>query len=336
MKNQSLRRLLAGVEIISLQVLLTLVLALVLTPPHAVRAQETATPAVAEADQKSEADLYRIGPGDVLDIRVFNRPQLSREAVRVDTRGMIRVPMIEADIQAGCRTEVELAREIAGVYLKYQRNPHVDVFIKEYNSRPVSVMGAVSKPGQFQLQRRIRLLELISLAGGPTERAGERILMAHGEQSPVCGKQESVDDIDSYDLNQLVRGDFSANPYVRPGDVITLPEAQQVFVVGNVFRPSSIALKEKITVSQAVAMAGGTMPDSKSDRVRIMRQTPGSMTKTEILVDLRAIDKRTTPDVALMANDIVDVPTSSGKRLLRGLLSAVLPSIGQFPMRVIR
>lgn len=332
MKNKSLRRLLAGVEIISLQILL----ALVLTPPNAVCAQETATPAVAEAEQKSEADLYRIGPGDVLDVRVFNRPQLSREAVRVDTRGMIRVPMIETDIQAGCRTEVELAKEIASVYLKYQRNPHVDVFIKEYNSRPVSVMGAVSKPGQFQLQRRIRLLELISLAGGPTERAGERILMAHGEQSPVCGKQESIDDIDSYDLNQLVRGDASANPYVRPGDVITLPEAQQVFVVGNVFRPSSIALKEKITVSQAVAMAGGTMPDSKSDRVRIMRQTPGSMTKTEILVDLRAIDKRTTPDVALMANDIVDVPTSSGKRLLRGLLSAVLPSIGQFPMRVVR
>lgn len=331
MKNKSLRRLLAGVKIISLQILLTIVLA-----TAGVVVAQQATPAVAEADQKSEADLYRIGPGDVLDVRVFNRPQLSREAVRVDTRGMIRVPMIETDIQAGCRTEVELAKEIASVYLKYQRNPHVDVFIKEYNSRPVSVMGAVSKPGQFQLQRRVRLLELISLAGGPTERAGERILMAHGEQLPVCGKQESIDDIDSYDLNQLVRGDASANPYVRPGDVITLPEAQQVFVVGNVFRPSSIALKEKITVSQAVAMAGGTMPDSKSDRVRIMRQTPGSMTKTEILVDLRAIDKRTTPDVALMANDIVDVPTSSGKRLLRGLLSAVLPSIGQFPMRVVR
>jgi polysaccharide export outer membrane protein len=249
---------------------------------------------------------------------------------------MIRVPMIESEIQAGCRTEVELAKEIAGVYLKYQRNPHVDVFVKEYNSRPVSVMGAVSKPGQFQLQRRIRLLELISLAGGPTERAGERILMAHGEQLPVCGEQAMADEVDSYDLNQLVRGDHDANPYVRPGDVITLPEAQQVFVVGNVFRPSSITLKEKITVSQAVAMAGGMMPDSRSDRVRIMRQTAGSMTKTEILVDLKAIDKRTTPDIALQANDIVDVPTANGKRLLRGLLGAVLPSIAQFPLRVVR
>jgi len=332
MKNKSMRPLLAGVEIISLQILLTLVVAM----PGIVRAQQPAVPAVAVTEEKSEADLYRIGPGDVLDVRVFNRPQLSRDAVRVDTRGMIRVPMIESDIQAGCRTEAELAREIASVYLKYQRNPHVDVFIKEYNSRPVSVMGAVSKPGQFQLQRRVRLLELISLAGGPTERAGERILMAHGEQLPVCGKQELADDVDSYDLNELVRGNQNANPYVRPGDVITLPEAQQVFVVGNVFRPSSIALKEKITVSQAVAMAGGTMPDSRSDRVRIMRQTAGSMTKTEILVDLKAIDKRTTPDVALQANDIVDVPTSSGKRLLRGLLSAVMPAIGQFPMRVVR
>jgi polysaccharide export outer membrane protein len=127
------------------------------------------------AKSVGEDDRYRIGPGDVLDIRVFNRPTLSREAVRVDGRGQIRMPLIEEEIVAACRTEGELAREIAARYLKYQRNPNIDVFVKEYNSQPVAVIGAVNQPGRFQLQKRMRLLDLISYAGGPNDRAGGRI-----------------------------------------------------------------------------------------------------------------------------------------------------------------
>src|SRR6185295_3222545 len=95
--------------------------------------------------QQPVDDRYRIGPGDVLDIRVFNRPQLSREA-RVDSNGMIQMPLIEGDIRAACRTESELAKDIATLYLKYQRNPFVNVFVKDYSSTPVAVIGAVEKP----------------------------------------------------------------------------------------------------------------------------------------------------------------------------------------------
>ena len=141
----------------------------------------------------SPADVqYRIGPGDVLDIRVFNYPQLSRDAARVDGRGMIRMPLLDGDIQAGCRTENELANDLAARYLKYQRRPHVDVFIKEYNSQPVAVIGAVSRPGRFQLQRRVRLLELISFAGGPTDQAGTQIEVAHTGSVFSCNKSEIV------------------------------------------------------------------------------------------------------------------------------------------------
>ena len=302
---------------------------MVLLNPFQTRAQQadTSTPAQANAT----ADLYHIGPGDVLEVRVFNRPQLSRDSVRVDNSGMIRMPMIESEIRAGCRTESELAEQLAGLYLKYQRHPHVDVFIKEYSSKPVAVMGAVDKPGQFQLRRRVRLLELVSLAGGPTDRAGQRVLLARGTEIVSCDENAaaSASGFEAYDLNNTVRGDNSSNPYVHPGDIITVPEAQQVFVVGNVFKPTSISLKEKITVSQAVAMAGGTMADAKKDRVRILRQLPGSPAKTEIVVNLDAISKRKADDIELKPNDIVEVPTSSGKRLFRGLIGAVAPTISR-------
>ena len=280
--------------------------------------------------------LYRIGPGDVLEIRVFNKPQLSRDAVRVDNRGLVRMPMIDSEIQAGCRTEAQLATELGMFYLKYQRHPHVDVFVKEYSSKPVAVMGAVGKPGQFQLQRRVRLLELISLAGGPTDRAGQQVLVAHSTELGTCqaNSTPSVNDFDAYDLTSTIRGEDSSNPYVQSGDIITVPEAQQVFVVGNVFKPSSISLKEKVTVSQAIAIAGGTMSDAKRNRVRILRQVGGGNTKTELIVDLEAISKLKADDIELLANDIVEVPTSSGKRFFRGLLGAIAPSVSRAVMVV--
>ena len=286
----------------------------------------------------SANDAYRIGWGDVLEVRVFNRPQLSRDAVRVDNRGLIRMPMIDVEIRAVCRTESELASEIANLYLPLQRHPQVDVFIKEYSSRPVAVVGAVDKPGQFQLQRSARLLELISLAGGPTDRAGLRVFVAHADQAASCEEPttRSATSFESFDLNQTLKGEASSNPYVRAGDVVTIPEAQQVFVIGDVFRPTSIPLKEKVTLSQAVAMAGGAMPDAKKENVRILRQAPGAATRTEIVVDLNAISKRKDDDPELLANDIVEVPTSTGKRILRGLISAVAPAATSLPIRVVR
>lgn len=312
--------------------------------PSTIRAQQAQASAPAKASTVAAVaihttdDRYRIGAGDVLDIRVFDRPQLSREAVRVDGRGTIRMPLIEGDIQTLCRTEGELAKEIAIRYLKYQRNPQVEVFVKDYNSTPVSVMGAVGKPGQFQLQRRVRLLEMLSLVGGTTERAGERILITRGVEVSSCSAEpsEAVTNPAAYNLNETIAGAEGANPYLRPGDIVTVQEAEQAYVVGNVFRPINIPLKEKISVSRAIAMAGGLLPDSKSDRVRIVRQVPGSDTKTEIYVDLKAIDKRRADDVTLQANDIVDVPTSTGKRVLRTLLNTVAPAITQFPLRIIR
>ena len=116
---------------------------------------------------------------------------------------------------------------------------------------------------------------------------------------------------------------------------VQVPQADQIFVLGNVLKPSAIPLKEPITVSRAIAMAGGTTPNTKKDKIRIIRQLPGSTQKQEITVNLGAIEKNRAEDVALLANDVVHVPSSATKTFFRTLLGAVVPNIAQLPMRVV-
>ncbi len=312
-------------------------------PPPATNAAQKPAANSSVAVKSDRDDRYRIGPGDVLDVRVFNKPILSRENVRVNGNGMIRMPLIDDDILAACRTEGELAKEIATRYLKYQRNPQVDVFVKEYQSQPVAVIGAVNQPSQFKLQRRVRLLELLAFANGLAERAGRSVNVVHGEPTGVvCQSDAAMTDDDyiktglnSYKLKDTFDGVEQANPYIQPGDIIYVPDADQAYIVGNVIRPRTIPLRDPVTISQAIAMAEGLRPDSKKDKIRIVRQEPGSLAKKEIIVDLKAIEKRQAPDVVLQANDIVDVQVNSGKQLLKSFIGAVVPSIGQLPTRVV-
>ena len=283
-------------------------------------------------------EVYRIGPGDVLNIRIYSKPQLAREAVRVEGNGMIRMPLIETDIQAACRTESELARDISTRYAKFYKNLQVDVFIKEYHSKQVAIIGAVNDQSRFELQRRVRLLELLTYAKGPSPKAGQTINIVHSQKASMCQAPETDDlsrSFSSYRLSDTLRGEPNANPYLEGGDIVTLPEADQVYIVGNVFTPLTIALKEPITLSRAIAMAGGVKQDTKKDKIRIVRQEPGSSTKKEIIVDLYAIEKRRAEDPTLSANDIIDVPTSAGKSFLRSLVQGVVPGVGQLPVRVI-
>ena len=286
----------------------------------------------------SQDDRYRIGTGDVLDIRIFNRPQLSREAVRVEGSGMIRMPLIDTEIQASCLTEGELAKEISTRYSKFYKNLQVDVFIKEYHSRQVAIIGAVNDQSRFELQRRVRLLELLTYAKGPSPRAGQTINIVHSTAASPCKKDDDTDAsaaFTSYKLSDVLQGDPKSNPYLEAGDIVTLPEADQVYVVGNVFSPLTIALKEPITLTRAIAMAGGLKQDTRKDKIRVLRQEPGTTIRKEITVALYAIEKKRSEDLALLPNDIIDVPTSAGKSFLRSLVQGVVPGVGQLPVRVV-
>ena len=298
---------------------------------------QTAQPTVTYAADGD--NRYRIGPGDVLDIRILNRPNLSRDAVRVEGNGMIRMPLIDNEIMAACKTEGELAKEISEKYTKFYKNPQVDVFIKEYKSKQAAIIGAVTEQSRFELQRRVRLLELLTFAKGPSPKAGQIINIVHSAQSLSCTLPGAANQPDvafsTYKLSETMMGLPAANPWIEPGDIITLPEAPQVYVVGNVFSPLTIPLKEPVTISRAIAMAGGLKQDSKKDKIRIVRQEPGSTTSKEMLVDLSAIEKKRAEDIVLMPNDIIDVPLSSGKSLLRSLISGVVPNVASLPTRVV-
>jgi len=297
------------------------------------------TPTVLPANNVADT-RYRIGPGDVLSIVVRKAPELSGNE-RVDQRGMIRLPMVDGDVRAACLTEGELAAEIIKLYREFKREPSVDVFVTDFQSRPVAVIGAINSPGQFRLQRRVRLLELLSFAGGPSASAGRAINVIHTGERNICATGEDTrgqiaSDFNVYQLFDTLAGKEGSNPFVQPGDLIRIPEADQIYVLGHVNSPGPIYLRDKkITISRAIAMAGGPARDGKTNSIRIIRQVSDSDRKQEILVDLKAIEKQTAEDIALLPNDVVQVGASTTKTLLNILQGSVPTAITQSAVRVI-
>jgi polysaccharide export outer membrane protein len=344
---------------------LTLLTCLALAFAHAASAQQPGATATAQnapaslatasestaGARRAAPSQYRIGALDVLAIRVAAPEivaQFSADAVEVSECGTIPLLSVQneeqSEIKAAGLTTVELQEQLRKFYTKYKRNPQVVVKVREYNSQPVAVNGAVLRPGQFQLRRPVRLSELVRrFAGGPTERSGGTIQIARMPQLAACDAKApdaaSSDDAFSllvFSLEATLTGEEKSDPFLQPGDVVTLPEAKEAYVVGNVPRPGSVMLKDdRLTVSRAIAMVGGVMPDTKKDRVRIIRQEAGGAKQQEIYVDLEAINKHRAEDIALKPNDIVDVPTSSGKRLLRSLVGTIAPAVSQLPVRII-
>lgn len=337
----------------------------------ALRAQQPSAEVVADLRASTSGEQrYRIGPGDLLDIRVFGHPEMGREA-RVDNGGRIRIPFLD-EVRAACLTEVELSKVIEGKLRKYLRAPQVDVLVKDYQSQPVAVMGAVSHPGRFLLQRRVRLLELLALAGGANTTAGASLNLIRGRDYDFCANpaatstgtptettpgpskpegqqaetQTGTPNAESdklfdgsfltINLHDLLGGASAANIYVEPGDIVSVPEADQVFLTGGVMRPGPIPLRQATTLLQAIGIAGGFYPDAAKKRIRILRQLPGSQERKEQIHDYEAIEKRKEKDVVLLPNDLIEVPSSTAKSMGRGLLNLVVPTAGQLPLRIIR
>lgn len=320
-------------------------------PAAGAQAVQTSAPVeVASPAPRAEAaqGQYRIGPLDVLTIRVTAPeiiPQFSADAVEVSECGTIPLLSVQneeqSEVKAAGLTTLELQEQLRKFYSKYKRNPQVVVKVREYNAQPVAINGAVVRPGQFQMRRPVRLSELVRrYAGGPTERSGGTVQVARVPQSAGCSESAATtDDAPSFlvfSLEATLRGEEKSDPVLQPGDVVTLPEAKEAYVVGNVLRPGPVLLRdEHLTVSRAVAMVGGLMPDTKKGRVRLIRQDADGANRQELTIDLDAIDKHTAEDIALKPNDIIDVPTSGGKRLLRSLVGTIAPTVGQLPVRVI-
>ncbi|HUF05019.1 MAG TPA: polysaccharide biosynthesis/export family protein [Aridibacter sp.] len=282
-------------------------------------------------------DRYRIGFEDVLQVTVFRHPELS-QTISVAQDGTIILPRIDQPIVAVCKTERELTNLITELYKNYLRNPFVNVRAIEQRSQPFAVMGAVNKPGSFFLDRKIRLLELLAMAGGPdVDKSGQRIRVARTGSSSACVDNDTTSsDIEffAYNVNDVLGGDV--NPWMQPGDIVSVLEAEEAFVVGDVFEPAKITLKEPITLTQAIAKAGGINSTARTGKVKILRQQDGSTAKTELVFDLKAIAEKKAEDPLIQGNDIIEVPTDSGKVLKNGIFKVLAGGLGnlfyRFPL----
>ncbi|HEX8336903.1 MAG TPA: SLBB domain-containing protein [Pyrinomonadaceae bacterium] len=299
---------------------------------------------------------YLLGPGDVLDLRVYNEPQFNGPLV-VDDEGNIAVPFIETPIRAQCRNDREIRADIIKALSKYLNKPQVNLRLTEAKSRPPAVVfGAVRSPSRVQMQRKVKLLDLLASSGGVTEAAGGDIQIFHTE-AVMCPDAEDLAAVpaetftpadptqvgyDLYSLRDLKEGKQSANPVVRPGDIVIVQESQPVYMTGAVRTPMSLYLKEGMQLKQAIAMVGGLAKDAKSTGVIIWRRKKGQSEPEKLVVNFKDIQKEKIKDIQLQPYDIVDVPDDSGsagkifRNLILGAGTGSLSSAATgLPLRVI-
>ncbi|MGB8509577.1 MAG: polysaccharide biosynthesis/export family protein [Pyrinomonadaceae bacterium] len=270
---------------------------------------------------------YLLGPGDVLDLRVFGEPQFSGALV-VNDEGNVEVAFVDNPIPARCRTDREIKKDIVDALAKYLKKPQVSLRVTEMRSRPPAVVyGAVRNASRFDMRRRVHLLELLAFSGSVTEQASGDVQVFHTE--PVlCAEPEDLieeakvakaaDDnplilpYNTYSIRDLKLGKRDANPVIHPGDIVLVQEAYPIYVTGAVVSPNNLYLRENLSLSRAIAQVGGARKGAKTDKVRIIRTKPGGELEPEVMtVSLDAIKNKKQPDIALKPYDIIDVSDGS-------------------------
>ena len=277
----------------------------------------------------SRKDLYRdykIGPEDLIGISVFEEEKLNK-TVRVSSQGNISLPLLGI-LRVKGLTAYELEKEIRDLLAeKYLQNPNVSVFIKEYRNQRISVMGAVEKPGVFEVSGQKTILDALGMAGGLKEEAGQLLFLIR----PIKMEEEDIETKEGekegngqnpqtfvIDLEEmLVKGDLTLNLPLQYGDVLNVPVSGKVFVGGEVKKPGGFPLQgKKMTVTQAIAMAEGLKPEANESETKIFRYAEGRMGKEIISVNLNSVHKGKGDDLYLKENDIVVVPKSGFKTFI--------------------
>jgi polysaccharide biosynthesis/export protein len=256
-----------------------------------------------------------VGPNDLLGITVYDSPELSHP-VRVDYYGDIRLPMVKQPIPvAGLDpAEIEVAITKALAENNVLVEPLVSVTVLEVHSRPITVMGAVRNPTVFQADGPVTLLDVISRAGGLSDNAGSEILLnrppsAAGGAPATLTERISVESFLNLD-------DAVLNLKLEGGDIIRVPGAGQIYVLGAVKRPGAIPVTggSASSVLKVLAVSGGL--DEHPARVAyIYRLEGGAGGSNEIAIEPKKIIARQAPDVAMKANDMLYVPTSRAGRI---------------------
>jgi polysaccharide biosynthesis/export protein len=255
--------------------------------------------------------IAKLGQDDLIGVSVYDSPELTR-TVRVDAEGFIRLPMVRQRIQAAGRLPAELETAIANALIDehVMVNPVVTVSVVEYHSRPITVIGAVKNPITFQATGNVMLLDAISRAGGLTSNAGAEILVSHTTLRGSGGTNVLTERVSVHSLLDIA--DPASNLKLEGGENIRVPEAGQVFVVGNVKRPGAFLITNgpESSVLKALSLSGG-LDSFASHQAYIYRTDDVSGHKNEIPIDLKGILKRKSPDVPMFANDMLYIPNAA-------------------------
>jgi polysaccharide export outer membrane protein len=285
---------------------------------------------------------YALGPDDQLIIRALEAEEISEKPVRIDLSGYIRLPLVGRVKAAGLTVE-QLEAEIAGRLKEFIKEPQVAVSITEFRSQPVSVIGAVKEPGVHQLQGRKTLIEMLSLAGGLSEDAGNVAKITRRLEFGRIPLPGAADDpTGQYSVAQVeLRSVMEArnpqeNVLIQPFDVISVPRAELVYVIGQVKKAGGFVLRERETMSvlQALSLAEGLDRVSAPQAAKILRQTPDGGQRTEIAVNVKKILEGKAGDVALQPQDILFIPASAAKAAsLRAAEAAIQITTGMIIWR---
>jgi polysaccharide export outer membrane protein len=295
-------------------------------------ADEAAIPAV--------AGRYVVGPDDVIAVRVPNIDEYAgggTNAIRVDPNGDVRLPLL-GKIHAGGLTVDRLEEQVALKLSRIMNHPDVTITVTDFASRPVSVLGSVKNPGVHQLGGRRTLLEVLSLAGGIEDTAGNAIrITRRSEMGPLPVPDVKRDETGGFyvgevDVRSLLEArDPAANIEVLPNDVITVPKGELIYVIGAVRRPGGFILNQQKQMSllQALSLAEGLDRLAKAKSARILRPGVTGAPRMEIPVDVGKILDGSARDITLSPNDILFVPDSKARSAsLRALEAAVQITTG--------
>jgi polysaccharide export outer membrane protein len=278
---------------------------------------------------------YRLGPGDQIAVHVPFADEINSKIIAVDSSGHINVPFAGRIYAAGFTTTA-LEQELSVKLKPYFTSPNVTVNVVVYGSRPVSVLGAVRNPTVHQLRGKMTLVQILSASGGLAADAGSTLKITRQSSSgplPLPNAKPDPSGMSStaeVDLNALMAGNPAADIDVRANDIITIPPAKLIYVLGEVHKAGGFPLRdtEGASVLQALALAEGTLGTASKEHARILRAREGQE-REEIDVNLTKILDHKQADISLKAGDILYVPNSKAKSAaLRGVEAAIQMGTG--------
>jgi len=299
--------------------------------------------AASVSNNSQSRSQYVLGPDDSLKIWALGVDEISDKPVRIDTAGYVDLPLLGRVQAAGMTVEQFEASLLQRLHSEV-KDPRVSVELVDFGSQPVTIIGAVNQPGVHQLQGRKTLAEVLSLAGGLKTDCGPRINISRslkfGEIPLPTANTDSTGQfsIADVDVKQLMEAKNPAlNIAIQPNDVITVPQAEMVYVIGEVKKPGGIVLSEKSSVSvlEALSYAEGLTGTPSAQHSKILRPVPGQTQRQEIALDLKKILAGKGEDIALRPNDILFVPTSTPKKAaVRAAEAAIQTATGVVIWRV--